>query len=162
KETTPMAWGSVRGMLMGLALAFAFHAAASAREGSSVLPDADALRFALWLTGDYDAGFEAKPSRKELQELLKAFRARSGLPGGGGEAGRGRRRARRGGAARGGSPRGAGAGNRRRQKHHGAGPAGVAAGVEPQRRRPAACQRRRQGSVDHILQAGRAAGPGQA
>src|SRR5262245_12241722 len=72
-----MACGNVRALFVGLALALAFDAAAVARDPSP--PDVEALRFALWLTGDYDGSFEGKPVRKDLQEPLKAFRSRSGL-----------------------------------------------------------------------------------
>jgi hypothetical protein len=75
-----MACGNVRALFVGLALALAFDAAAVARYAS---PDLEALRFALWLSGDYDGSFEGKPARKELQEPLKAFRSRSGLAPGG-------------------------------------------------------------------------------
>jgi hypothetical protein len=80
-----MTCGGVRALFVGLALALAFNAVTVARERPSTLPppDPEILRLALWLTGDYDGVFDGKPTRKDLTEPLKVFRARAGLPAGG-------------------------------------------------------------------------------
>ena len=80
-----MTCGGVRALFVGLALALSLNAVAVARERPPTLPppDPEILRLALWLTGDYDGMFDGKPTRKDLTEPLKAFRARAGLPAGG-------------------------------------------------------------------------------